>query len=168
MKMLDPSPRRGGKAMAKLGRRAFLKSGALGMVAASFDAGGKRPVHSSNKGTGAKTVPFGLGLASYPLREFSLERTIDMTKRLALGRIVLKSMHLPLESSEPDIAAAAEKVREAGLDLYGCGVVYMTSEAEGSQGFRYATAAGLRVLMGAPNPELLGLVEKTVGAFDIR
>jgi sugar phosphate isomerase/epimerase len=154
--------------MAKLGRREFLKSGALGMVAASFDAGSKRPVHSSNKGTGAKTVRFGLGLASYTLREFSLERTIDMTKRLALGRIVLKSMHLPLESSEPDIAAAAEKVREAGLDLYGCGVVYMTSEAEVTQGFRYAKAAGLRMIIGAPNPELLGLVEKKVGEFDIR
>jgi sugar phosphate isomerase/epimerase len=113
-------------------------------------------------------VPFGLGLASYTLREFNLDRAIEMTRRLALGRIVLKSMHLPLESSEAEVAGAARKVREAGLDLYGCGVVYMTNEAEVDQGFRYARAAGMRLIIGAPNPELLDLVEKRVKEFDIK
>jgi sugar phosphate isomerase/epimerase len=166
-KMVDFSPQRGEKTMTRLGRREFLKSGAWGMVAASFDAGSKGPVHSDNKGTVGKAIHFGLGLASYTLREFSLEQTITMTKRLALERIVLKSMHLPLESPEADIAAAAQRVRTAGLDLYGCGVVYMTNEAEVEQGFRYAKAAGLRMIVGAPNPELLGLVEKEVKEFDI-
>jgi len=153
--------------MTKLGRREFLKSGAWGMMAASFDAGNRGPVHFDNKDAGAKAIRFGLGLASYSLREFSLDQTIDMTKRLALGRIVLKSMHLPLESPEADIAVAARKVRAAGLDLYGCGVVYMTNEAEVDQGFRYAKAAGLRMIIGVPNPELLALVEKKVKEFDI-
>jgi sugar phosphate isomerase/epimerase len=90
-----------------------------------------------------------------------------MTQRLALGRIVLKSMHLPLESPEADIVAAAQRVRATGLDFYGCGVVYMTNEAEIDQGFKYAKAAGLRTIIGAPNPELLGLVEKKVKEFNI-
>ena len=60
------------------------------------------------------------------------------------------------------------KVRAAGLDLYGCGVVYMTSAAEVEQGFRYAQAAGMRMIIGAPNPELLGLVEKKAREFDIK
>ena len=154
--------------MARLGRREFLKSGALGVVAASFDTGIKGPVHSSNEETGGKPTPFGLGLASYTLREFNLEQTIDMAKRLDLGRIVLKSMHLPLESPDADIAAAAQKVRAAGLDLYGCGVVYMTNEAEVGQGFKYAKAASMGMIIGAPNPELLGLVEKKVKEFDIK
>src|SRR4030042_6526313 len=76
-------------------------------------------------------------------------------------------MRLPRESPEPDIAAAAQKVRAAGLDLYGCGVVYMTNEAEVEQGFRYARAAGLRMIIGVPNPELLGLVAQRVKEFDI-
>ena len=154
--------------MTRLARREFLKSGALGMMAASFDAGGKGRVLSKKSGGGGKARRFGLGLASYTLREFSLEQTIDMTKRLGLERIVLKSMHLPLESPEPDITAAAQKVRAAGLDLYGCGVVYMTSEAEVEQGFRYARAAGMRMIIGAPNPELLGLVERKAKEFDIK
>lgn len=165
--MVDISPQRGGKAMTRLGRREFLKSGAWGMMAASFKAGNRGPAPSGNNETGAKAIRFSLGLASYSLREFSLEQTIEMTKRLALGKIVLKSMHLPLESPVADIAVAAQKVRAAGLDLYGCGVVYMTNEAEVDQGFRYAKAAGLRMIIGAPNPELLGLIEKKVKEFDI-
>jgi hypothetical protein len=168
MKIVDFSPQRGGKAMTRFGRREFLKCGALGMMATSFDAGSKGPVPPVNKESGGREIRFGLGLASYTLREFSLEQTIDMTKRLALKRIVLKSMHLPLESPEPDIAAAAQKVRGAGLDLYGCGVVYMTNEAEVEQGFRYAKAAGMRMIIGAPNPGLLSLVENKVREFDIR
>ncbi|MGB7295106.1 MAG: sugar phosphate isomerase/epimerase, partial [Candidatus Aminicenantales bacterium] len=101
-------------------------------------------------------------------REFSLDQTIEMTKRLALGRIVLKSMHLPLESPEDAVAAAGEKVRAAGLDLYGCGVVYMTTEAEVDQAFRYARAAGMRMIIGVATPELLGMVEQKVRETDIR
>ena len=153
--------------MTALGRREFLKSSTLGMMAASFDAGRKGPVYPDSNETSGKAIRFGLGLASYTLREFNIEQTIDMTKRLALGKIILKSMPLPLESPEADVAAAAQKVRAAGLDLYGCGVVYMTNEAEVEQGFRYARAAGLRMIIGVPNPELLGLVEKKDKEFDI-
>jgi hypothetical protein len=153
--------------MTRIGRREFLKSGALGMMAASLEAGGKGPEHEVKKETAGKETRFGLGLASYSLRGFDLEKTIAMTTRLALARIVLKSMHLPLESSEADIAAAAQKVRSPGLDLYGCGVVYMTDESEVEQGFRYAKAAGLRMIIGVPNPELLGLVQKKVKEFNI-
>ncbi len=154
--------------MAKLGRREFLKCSALGLAASSLDARAGGPVSSGKSAAGAGRFRFELGMASYSLRAFSLEQTLDMTKRLALGKIVLKSMHLPLESPEPEVRAAAGKVRAAGLDLYGCGVVYMTNDAEVEQGFRYAKAAGMRMIIGAPNPELLGLVEKKVREFDIK
>ena len=153
--------------MTKSGRRDFLKSGALGFVATSLGARAMELGQPTANLVFPATVRFGLGLASYTLRAFSLERTIEMTKRLALDRIVLKSMHLPLENSETEIAAAAQKVRAAGLDLYGCGVVYMTQAAEVEQAFRYAKAAGMRMIIGAPNPDLLGLVEKKVKEFDL-
>jgi inosose dehydratase len=154
--------------MTKLGRREFLKSGAWGLAASSFGVGVAGPVRRGKGGAGPGKFRFDLGLASYSLRAFNLDRTIDMTRRLALGRIVLKSMHLPLESSESEVTAAAGKVRAAGLDLYGCGVVYMTNDAEAEQAFRYARAAGMKIIVGSPNPELLALVEKKVREFDIR
>ncbi len=109
-----------------------------------------------------------LGMASYTFREFPLEDTLRMTKRLALERIAFKSFHLPLESSDEEIKAAAEKTRAAGLDLYGCGVVYMQNEEDVEQAFHYAKTAGMRVIIGAPNPEFLNMVNIMVNKFDIK
>jgi inosose dehydratase len=153
--------------MARIGRRDFLKTGVLGVAAALNPLRGKPNFSPVPKKMG-NPPPFDLGMASYTFREFSLDRTIEMTKRLALGRIALKSMHLPLESPEAEVAAAAEKIRAAGLDLYGCGVVYMTTEAEVEQAFGYARAAGMRMIIGVPNPELLGQAEKKARETDIR
>jgi inosose dehydratase len=158
----------GGNPMTRLGRRDFLKAGAFGVAAAALNSGQSRPPRLPNPEKNGRAPQFGLGMASYTFREFNLERTIEMTKRLALERIVLKSMHLPLESPEAEVASAAEKVRSAGLDLYGCGVVYMTTDDEVDQAFRYARAAGLRMIIGVPNPELLGQVERKAGETEIR
>jgi sugar phosphate isomerase/epimerase len=112
-------------------------------------------------------VKFPLGLASYTLRAFDLDQAIAMTKRVGLDRIVLKSFHLPLESPETAIRAAADKVRAAGLDLFGGGVITMTNEAETEQGFRYARAAGMKMIIGAPDPEILGLVDRKIKEYGI-
>lgn len=112
--------------------------------------------------------PLALGMTSYTLRKFSLDEAIAMTLRLGLKHICLKSMHLPLESTPEEIAAAAAKVRDAGLDLYGGGVIYMKTEAEVEQAFAYAKAAGMRVVVGVPTHELLSLVEQKVKETDVR
>ena len=109
-----------------------------------------------------------LGLASYTFRNFNLEDTITMTRRLGLSRICFKSFHLPLESSKEQIQATTKQVQDAGLDLYACGVVYMKNEAEVNQAFDYARTAGIRMIIGAPNHELLQLVNKKVQEYDIQ
>ncbi|MGQ9801349.1 MAG: sugar phosphate isomerase/epimerase family protein [Candidatus Saccharicenans sp.] len=105
---------------------------------------------------------FSLGLASYTFRAFSLEQTIAMTRRLGLTGLVLKDFHLPLNSSTTEIEAAAARVRAAGLDLYGCGVVYMEKSGEVAQVFSYARTAGLKMIIASPNPDLLPLIEEKV------
>jgi len=109
-----------------------------------------------------------LGMASYTFREFNLDDTLTMTKRLGLERIALKSFHLPLEAKDEEIKAVADKVRKAGLDLYGCGVVYMQNEDEVNRAFHYAETAGMKVIIGAPNPNLLQMVNKMVNKSDIK
>ncbi len=109
-----------------------------------------------------------LGMASYTFRKFSLEETLTMTKRLGLEYIALKSFHLPLESTADQIASAVEKVKKARLDLYGGGVIYMNTEDEVNHAFDYAKAAGMKVIIGVPKPELLGLVNEKVAEYDIK
>ena len=153
--------------MPRIKRRDFIRSAALGAAAVPLSS--KEVVLSPRKSSGTEAVAprFTLGLASYTLREFSLEQAIEMTRRVGLEKIVLKSMHLPLESPEEAILAAAAKVRAAGLDLYGCGVVYMTKEAEVDQAFHYAKTAGMRQIIGAPNHELLGYINGKVAESGI-
>ena len=148
----------------KLTRKDFLKTlgatGAAAMLGVQPAKGSPSPKVSS--------YPFKLGLASYSFRKFSLEETIAMANRLGMEKIALKSMHLPLEASPAEIKAAAQKVRDAGLDLYGAGVIYMKTEDEVNNAFAYAKTAGMEMIIGVPNHELLPLVDKKVKELDIK
>ena len=73
---------------------------------------------------------FALGVASYTFRKFDADQAIAMTKRMGVTKICLKDFHLPMDASPALIRDTAAKARAAGLDLYGCGVVYMRSEAD--------------------------------------
>ena len=154
--------------MKKRTRRDFFKLAGMGVAAASLHSLAQVPCASPNSRTGTSQKNLDLGMASYTFREFSLDDTLAMTKRLGLKRIAFKSFHLPLESSEEELKAVARKVKESGLELYGCGVVYMENEDEVNRAFHYARAAGMEIIIGVPNHELLGLVDRKVKEFDIR
>lgn len=111
---------------------------------------------------------FKLGLASYTLRKLNLEEVIDVCKRLGLSAVALKSMHMPLDSSAEEIRNMAGKVREAGLNLYGAGVIYMKTKQEANDAFDYASHAGLEMIIGVPNHELLPQVNELVKKHNIK
>ena len=113
-------------------------------------------------------VKFDLGMASFTLRKFDLIETSKMTKRVGLTHISLKSMHLPLDTEKNEIKNLANKVREIGLELYGCGVIYMSSREEVDNAFEYAEAADINVIIGVPEKELLDYVEEKVKEYDIK
>ena len=135
-------------------RRNFLRLSGAGLMATqapSLLARTKTPHH----GISGAEIPFTLGIASYTFREFSLEETIAMTSRLAIKNLCLKSMHMPLQSTPAEIRGMAAKVTEAGINLYGAGVVYMKNIEEVDQAFTYAKIAGMKVIVGVPEHELL-------------
>jgi sugar phosphate isomerase/epimerase len=143
-------------------RREFI--GYAGAGIAAFAAGGV----GRSLTLAAPALPFQLGMASYTFREFSLEQALDMTRRLGLKRIAFKDFHLKLDSTPDEIAATVAKVKAAGLELYGGGVIYMRSEADVNRGFEYAKTAGMGIIIGVPNHDLLDLVNRKVQEYDIR
>ena len=155
--------------MKKTDRRNFIKlAGAAvpGALLLNLPNCTSKPLSSdSNKLTGSVIK---LGIASYTFREFSLEDTLRMTARLSMKYISLKSMHLPLESTEQEIKNAKRKVEEAGIDLYGAGVIYMNNADEVENAFRYASAAGMKTIIGVPLYDLLDLVERKVKETNIQ
>ena len=100
-----------------------------------------------------------LSVASYTFRAFNLDKTIEMTKRAGIKNICLKSMHMPLDAKPDVLAATAAKVAAADLTLYGAGVIEMAKEDQVLQAFEYGKAAGLRLLVVSPAPEMLPLIE---------
>lgn len=128
-------------------------------------------VTGSGFSTQAKTpseAKLKLGLASYTLRKLPLDEVVNVCKRLGLHSVALKSMHMPLESSAEDIKSLAGKVRDAGLNLYGAGVIYMKTKQEVDDAFDYASHAGLEMIVGVPNHELLPHVNELVKKHNIK
>ena len=149
-------------------RRQFLQLAGIGAAASLTGASGCLAQGRRMGRKQAGKVQFKLGVASYTFRKFKLDETLAMTKRIGLKYIALKSFHLPLDSTQAEIEAVAAKVKEAGLKLYGGGVIYMKSEAEVHRAFDYAKAAGMKVIVGVAPPELLPLVNKKVQEYDIK
>ncbi len=148
----------------KYNRKEFLKLLGISIAGATTLTGTKTWANPKKTKVGDLT----LGIASYTFRNYSLEDTIAMTQRLNIKNIALKSMHMPLESSPKEIKAIADKIKAAGLSLYGAGVIYMKTPEEVNQAFEYAKHAGLQVIIGVPNIELLDLANKKVQEYDIK
>ncbi len=143
-------------------RRDFIKISGL-TAAASFVSFNPAEAKISGKKSKLK-----LGLASYSLRKFSQEQTIAMAKRAGFEYICFKSMHLPLDSTDSEIENGSKNVKNAGLNLYGGGVIYMKSKEQVDQAFAYAKKAGMSVIVGVPNHELLEYTNDKIKEYDIK
>jgi sugar phosphate isomerase/epimerase len=115
-----------------------------------------------------KEVKFQLGVASYSLRKFPLEEALDMTLRCGVDRICLKSYHLPLDADDNTIKECVDLCNKKGITLYGGGVIYMKSKEDVDQAFEYAKKAGMGLIVGVPNHELLDYTEQKVKDYDIK
>jgi inosose dehydratase len=147
-------------------RRHFIKASGLGLAGvatAKISPSGMKKCRSNKK----TEIPFELGIASYTFRKFSVEDTLAMTQRLAIKNIVFKDFHLPLTATQEDILKTVDKVKQAGINLYGAGVIYMDNESAVNQAFEYARMASMKVIIGSPAHELLPLVEKKVKEYNI-
>jgi inosose dehydratase len=150
-------------------RRRFLQAAGIGAIASLAGQTTTKAQESefSDSSTGA-APKFELGLASYTLRKFKLEEALIMTNRVGLKYIAFKDFHLPLDSTPEQISDVVGKVRDAGLELYGGGVIYMKNEDQVNNAFEYAKAAGMKVIIGVPNHDLLPLVNRKVQQYDIK
>jgi inosose dehydratase len=153
-------------------RRNFLKHAgvgvALGAIGPSLLSAQTDRTATSGAMVFAPTrVKFQLGMASYTIRKYPLDQALAMVERLGLSRMVFKDAHLSLKSTDEEIKTAMDKAKAKGIEVYGCGTVYMKTPAEVDQAFHYAQTAGMKLIVGAPNVELLPLVEQRVKETDI-
>jgi inosose dehydratase len=163
MKHVEREPR-----VPLLTRRRCLQVAGGALASLALEPRSRAEVATGDEPARAKQqFPFHLGVASYTLRNFNLDKALAMTKRVGLERICLKSMHLPLESTPTQIAEVVDKVKQTGLTLYGGGVITMKNERDIVHALEYAKAAGMQTITAAPTPEVLPTLDQRIKQYDV-
>ncbi|MBQ9875197.1 MAG: sugar phosphate isomerase/epimerase [Thermoguttaceae bacterium] len=142
-----------------LSRRSFFTAAGAATASLALNDGAKLLAQDVPS---AREPKFELGLASYSFRKFDVDQTIAWCKKAEIKKISLKDFHLALKSSDEECAAMAKKFQDAGMEVYSCGVVYMSKEADIDNAFRYAKALGCVSIVGVPEWDLLPYAEKKV------
>ena len=128
-------------------------------------------VPCSIKGT-AQGIPsepaFPIGIAGYTFYRIDIQSAIRMMQRLGVQHLSLKDIHLPLNSSDEVIKSTIAQFSAAGIQVYAVGVIYMKSKEAVDLAFRYAGQAGVTMIVGVPDYDLLDYCEQKVKQTNIR
>ena len=102
-----------------------------------------------------------LGIAGYSFNHYQsdISKAIDVLKQVDIRDITLKNFQLPYEATSEEAGKIISRFREAGIRVYGLGVIYMKSAEEVDNAFAYAGRAGVSMIVGSPLPELLSRAE---------
>ncbi|HPE74447.1 MAG TPA: sugar phosphate isomerase/epimerase [Draconibacterium sp.] len=122
-----------------------------------------RPGQQPPPETGEK---FKLGMAGYTFVKFDLDKTLETLKKTDVHYLCIKDFHLPMTSTDEEIAAFHAKLKAAGVTGYAVGPIYMKTEEEIDKAFEYAKRVGVKLIVGVPNVELLPYVDKKVKEYD--
>ncbi|MBA4321767.1 MAG: xylose isomerase [Odoribacter sp.] len=118
--------------------------------------------------TGSPVETFSTGIAGYSFSKIPVNKAIEIMKRAGVANLALKDVYLPLNSTKETIATVIDKFKAEGINVYAVGVIYMKTIRDVDQAFEYAQMAGVRLITGAPDHELLPYVEEKVKEYKIR
>lgn len=153
----------------KLSRRQFMKTSAALAVTGSAIPLSALGSPRATEAQPAASSPLPLGVASYSFRKFDRQRVIGFMKQLNTPFLNVKDVHLPITTPDAIRQAAAE-FAAAGIKLTAAGAIYFpkNDEADVRQKFEYCRLIGVPVMVAAPSPEALTLVEKCAKEYDIK
>ena len=106
-----------------------------------------------------------LGMAGYSFLKFNLDTTLKEMQNLDIHYLCIKDFHLPLNSTDAQIADFKAKLAAKDITGYAVGPIYMRSEKEVDDAFAYAKKVGVELIVGVPNIELLPYVDKKVKEY---
>jgi sugar phosphate isomerase/epimerase len=114
-------------------------------------------------------APLKLGVASYSMREFSLDQALEMAKTLAVTRMTFKDVHIPRTDPPEATRALRAKIEAAGITIMGGGTITIPNNpAQIEKEFVYAKNAGFPLIYVDPEPAALDTIERFAKSYDIR
>ncbi|MFA6701843.1 MAG: sugar phosphate isomerase/epimerase family protein [Dysgonamonadaceae bacterium] len=111
---------------------------------------------------------FDVGMAGYTFANFDLDKTLETLEKCDVHYLCIKDFHLPLNSTDEQIAAFHAKLKAKNVKGYAVGPIYMRSTQEIDNAFEYAKRVGVKLIVGVPNYELLPYVDKKVKEYDVK
>ena len=116
-----------------------------------------------------KGAPLKLGLASYSMREFTLDQALDMAKQMGVTYMTFKDVHVPRTDPPEKTRALRAKIEAAGITIMGGGTITIPNDpAQIRKEFEYAKNAGFPLIYTDPEPAALDTIEKMAKEYDIR
>jgi len=149
-----------------LSRRVFLGTAAAAVAAArssstAFAAGAAA--------FSAAPARLNLGVASYSMREFTLDQALEMAKTLGVTSMTFKDVHLPRTDAPETTRALRAKITAAGIRIMGGGTITLPNDpAQIKKDFEYAKNAGFPLIFVAPEPAALDTIEQMAITYDIK
>jgi len=143
----------------------LLVIGLLAVTSQMATAQEKRPGQRMPPETGEK---FKVGMAGYTFLKFDLDKALETLKRTDVHYLCIKDFHLPMASTDEQIAEFHAKLKASDVTGYAVGPIYMKSEKDIDNAFEYAKRVGVKLIVGVPNYELLPYVDKKVKEYDFR
>ncbi len=110
---------------------------------------------------------FKLGVAGYTFVNFDIDKTLETLQRCDVHYLCIKKFHLPLESTDKEIADFKAKLKKYDVVGYGVGPLYMKTKEEVDACFEYAKRVGVKTIVGVPEYNLLPYVSEKAKEYDI-
>ena len=155
-------------------RRTFIAAAGAAAVAAATGLS-SRPALASGpiRSSGGDHAPAGvikLGVASYSLRNFPLEKALEMIKTLKTPYVNFKSVHVPYDKSPAELAALRKEIEASGVIIVGGGTITFEkdTDADVEKYFAYAKNAGMPTIVCTMEHSILPRVEKYAKQYDIK
>ena len=148
----------------QLSRRHFLAATSAAIAAAALPGRAAWAKYDESQYPGFK-----VGLQSYSLRGFPVDKAIEIAGELGCAHLEFFSGHFPLNSSEEQIAAMKKKMADQGMVILGHGVNgFGKDHAKNEAVFQFAKAAGIKNISADPSPDSFDSLDKLVDKYDIR
>ena len=140
----------------------LLVVGLLALTSQMATAQTERPGQRMPPETGEK---FKIGMAGFTFLKFDIDKALETLQRVDVHYLCIKDFHLPLTSTDEQIAAFQAKLKAKGVTGYAVGPIYMKSVADIDNAFAYAKRVGVKLIIGVPNYDLLPYVDKKVKEY---
>jgi len=140
----------------------LLVIGLLAVTSQMATAQEQRPGQRMPPETGEK---FKVGMAGYTFAKFDLDKALATLKRTDVHYLCIKDFHLPMASTDAQIAEFQAKLKANDVTGYAVGPIYMKSEKDIDNAFEYAKRVGVKLIVGVPNYDLLPYVDKKVKEY---